>query len=77
MHFIDLGTAMASTDKAVETAKKFDMKHFMMDFASSGAAAIISKTAMAPIERVKLLLQTQDAGIAADKRYKGIFDVLR
>ncbi|KAK6029831.1 ADP/ATP translocase 1 domain protein [Ostertagia ostertagi] len=41
-------------------------------------AAAISKTAVAPIERVKLLLQVQDASktISAEKRYKGIIDVL-
>ena len=33
---------------------------FFEDFAFAGAAAIISKTAAAPIERVKLLLQSQD-----------------
>jgi solute carrier family 25 (adenine nucleotide translocator) protein 4/5/6/31 len=38
----------------------------------------VSKTAVAPIERVKLLLQVQDASatIAADKKFKGIIDVL-
>lgn len=30
------------------------------NFALSGAAAIISKTAVAPIERIKLLIQNQD-----------------
>merc|ERR1712142_1396558 len=33
---------------------------FVENFALSGAAAIISKTAAAPIERVKLLVQNQD-----------------
>ncbi|PKI53470.1 ADP,ATP carrier protein ER-ANT1 [Punica granatum] len=32
---------------------------FSMDFAMGGAAALVSKTAVAPIERVKLLLQNQ------------------
>lgn len=32
---------------------------FYMDFVMGGAAAIISKSAAAPIERVKLLLQNQ------------------
>ncbi|KAL6726606.1 ADP/ATP translocase 1 [Ancylostoma duodenale] len=57
---------------------KFDAKKFFIDLASGGTAAAISKTAVAPIERVKLLLQVQDASstIAVDKRYKGIIDVL-
>ena len=32
---------------------------FVENFALSGAAAIVSKTAAAPIERVKLLIQNQ------------------
>lgn len=59
-------------------ASGFNVKKFATDLASGGTAAAISKTAVAPIERVKLLLQVQDASaaIAADKRYKGIVDVL-
>jgi len=58
--------------------KGFDAKKFAIDLASGGTAAAISKTAVAPIERVKLLLQVQDASstISVDKRYKGIIDVL-
>jgi solute carrier family 25 (adenine nucleotide translocator) protein 4/5/6/31 len=64
-------------DKKV-AAKGFDTKKFLIDLASGGTAAAVSKTAVAPIERVKLLLQVQDASltIAKDKRYKGIVDVL-
>jgi len=49
----------------------------MLDFALGGVSAAISKTAVAPIERVKLLLQTQDANakLTGDKKYKGIMDV--
>ena len=56
----------------------FDTRKFLIDLASGGTAAAVSKTAVAPIERVKLLLQVQDASssIAADKRYKGIIDIL-
>jgi solute carrier family 25 (adenine nucleotide translocator) protein 4/5/6/31 len=32
---------------------------FVIDFFSGGIAGIISKTVVAPIERVKLLMQTQ------------------
>lgn len=58
--------------------KGFDVKKFAIDLATGGTAAAISKTVVAPIERVKLLLQVQDAQktIAADQRYKGIIDVL-
>jgi solute carrier family 25 (adenine nucleotide translocator) protein 4/5/6/31 len=58
--------------------KGFNSRKFFIDLASGGTAAAVSKTAVAPIERVKLLLQVQDASttIAVDKRYKGIIDVL-
>uniref|UniRef100_A0A672QLH9 ADP/ATP translocase n=1 Tax=Sinocyclocheilus grahami TaxID=75366 RepID=A0A672QLH9_SINGR len=49
---------------------------FLKDFLAGGVAAAISKTAVAPIERVKLLLQVQHASkqITVDKQYKGIID---
>lgn len=51
--------------------------HFVESFGLSGAAAIISKTAAAPIERVKLLVQNQDEMLKAgrlDTPYKGVID---
>jgi len=67
---------MSSSSKSDK--KGFDFTKFGIDLATGGTAAAISKTAVAPIERVKLLLQVQDASatIAKDKRYKGIIDVL-
>lgn len=49
---------------------------FAKDFIAGGVAAAISKTSVAPIERVKLLLQVQHISqqIAEDKRYKGMVD---
>ncbi|XP_013100561.1 ADP,ATP carrier protein-like [Stomoxys calcitrans] len=49
---------------------------FLKDFAAGGISAAISKTAVAPIERVKLLLQVQHISkqISADKQYKGMMD---
>jgi len=54
----------------------FDIVNFSKDFLAGGISAAISKTAVAPIERVKLLLQVQHASkqIAADQRYKGMID---
>lgn len=51
----------------------FDATAFLKDFAAGGISAAVSKTAVAPIERVKLLLQVQAISkqIAADKQYKG------
>jgi len=56
--------------------KSFDFVAFGKDFIAGGVAAAISKTAVAPIERVKLLLQVQHASkqISADQRYKGMVD---
>lgn len=50
---------------------------FIENFMLSGAAAIISKTAAAPIERVKLLIQNQAEMLkkgTLDTPYKGIVD---
>jgi len=50
-------------------------KDFMTDFLLGGTAGAISKTLVAPIERVKLLLQTQDANTKLEnKKYNGIID---
>lgn len=49
------------------------------NFVLSGCAAVISKTASAPIERVKLMIQNQDEMIKAGRlehRYKGPIDCL-
>ncbi|KAK4311507.1 hypothetical protein Pmani_016975 [Petrolisthes manimaculis] len=56
--------------------KSMDPLSFMKDFLAGGIAAAISKTAVAPIERVKLLLQVQAASkqITADQAYKGMVD---
>jgi solute carrier family 25 (adenine nucleotide translocator) protein 4/5/6/31 len=56
--------------------KAADPLAFVKDLAAGGVAGGISKTVVAPIERVKLLLQVQDAAknIPKDKRYKGIVD---
>ena len=51
-------------------------KNFLVDFMVAGVSAAVSKTVVAPIERVKLLLQVQDANknIPVDQRYNGIGD---
>jgi len=52
--------------------------NFIKDFLVGGISAAVSKTAVAPIERVKLLLQTQDVNKKIQsgeaKRYTGIGD---
>lgn len=49
--------------------KGFDTRKFFIDLASGGTAAAISKTAVAPIERVKLLLQVNMLKIEKTKEY--------
>lgn len=50
---------------------------FLQELVSAGGAAAISKTIVAPLERVKVLLQAQRAMIIPDgSRYKGLFDAL-
>ena len=54
-------------------------KSFVVDFLIGGVSAAVSKTVVAPIERVKLLLQVQDANknIIPESRYKGISNCFR
>ena len=61
-----------SEDSSIKT------DNFALNFMLGGISAAISKTAAAPIERIKLLLQTQDSNkkITEGKRYKGILDCL-
>jgi solute carrier family 25 (adenine nucleotide translocator) protein 4/5/6/31 len=50
---------------------------FVIDFLMGGVSAAVSKTAAAPIERIKLLIQNQDEMLKAgrlEKPYKGIVD---
>lgn len=71
---------MAAVQAAPQTSAKRDpVFSFFLDLAAGGTAGGISKTVVAPIERVKLILQTQDASsqITKETRYKGIFDTLR
>ena len=49
---------------------------FVLDFLAGGISAAVSKTIVAPLERVKILLQIQDAQkfIPKDQQYKGLVD---
>lgn len=49
----------------------------MRDFLSGGTAGIISKTVVAPIERVKLLMQTQRENVKVVEPYKGMIDCFK
>lgn len=53
--------------------KEKDAMSFAKDFLAGGISAAVSKTAVAPIERVKLILQVQAANkqIVAGQEYKG------
>jgi len=57
--------------------KQNDFTSFAIDFLMGGVSAAVSKTAAAPIERVKLLIQNQDEMIKSGRlaqRYLGIGD---
>jgi solute carrier family 25 (mitochondrial adenine nucleotide translocator), member 4/5/6/31 len=56
-------------------------QQFVQDFAVGGVSGAVAKTCTAPIERVKLLIQTQDSNprirSGEIKRYTGIVDCFR
>lgn len=59
---------------------KKDNLSFAENFMLSGAAAVVSKTAAAPIERIKLLVQNQDEMLkqgTLDKPYGGVVDCFK
>jgi solute carrier family 25 (adenine nucleotide translocator) protein 4/5/6/31 len=65
---------------ATKDNKVLGMPPFLADFLMGGVSAAVSKTAAAPIERVKLLIQNQDEMIKAgrlDRKYDGIVDTFR
>lgn len=55
--------------------------NFLLDMALGGISGAIVKTAMAPIERVKILMQTQDSNpkiiSGEEKKYTGIMDCFK
>merc|ERR1712196_86247 len=61
--------------------EKMGGSNFIVDFALGGVSGAIAKTCTAPIERVKLMIQTQDANpkiISGEvPRYTGILDCFR
>jgi solute carrier family 25 (adenine nucleotide translocator) protein 4/5/6/31 len=76
----DRNPSMASPVAVTTSTNKRDpVTSFFLDLAAGGTAGGISKTVVAPIERVKLILQTQDAStqITKETRYKGIIDAFR
>ncbi|KAK9709691.1 Mitochondrial carrier protein [Popillia japonica] len=56
-----------------------EIQTFILNFVISGSAAIISKTLLAPVERAKLILQTQTSAIQIITKqrqpYSGLVDI--
>merc|ERR1712043_17145 len=76
LNFLTLKTLQIKNFKMPEKKKLGFMENFML----SGVAAGVSKTAAAPIERVKLLVQNQDEMIKQgrlDKPYSGVIDCVQ
>ena len=64
----------------VPAPKEKGLANFAIDFLMGGVSAAVSKTAAAPIERVKLLIQNQDEMIKSGRLsepYKGIGDCFK
>ncbi|KAE9617311.1 hypothetical protein Lal_00034232 [Lupinus albus] len=68
------------TASPVFVAAPAEKGHFVIDFLMGGVSAAVSKTAAAPIERIKLLIQNQDEMIKSGRLsepYKGIGDCFK
>ncbi|CAI4230960.1 unnamed protein product [Auanema sp. JU1783] len=68
---VSVGSNQFLNDDVKERVKKFSK-----DFAAGASAAVVAKTVIAPVERVKLILQLQNAQTTLDvkHRYKGMLD---
>lgn len=57
------------------------IEKFIINIVVSGSAAAISKTLVAPIDRIKIILQNQDSALQVltgqRKKYKGLLDVIK
>ena len=70
-------TSSAVSPVFVQAPQEKGIKGFLTDFLMGGVSAAVSKTAAAPIERVKLLIQNQDEMLKSGRLsepYKGIGD---
>merc|ERR1712187_605149 len=70
-----MGGEVNQGDKSV-----LGMPGFVVDFLMGGVSAAVDKTAAAPIERIKLLIQNQDEMLKAgrlDRKYSGIGDCFK
>lgn len=55
-----------------------DSSNFIIDFAIGGLTGSIGKTIFAPLDRIKLILQTQDSNFRLKhQKYKGILDCIQ
>ena len=73
-------SAVTATASPVFVAAPAEKGNFLIDFLMGGVSAAVSKTAAAPIERVKLLIQNQDEMIKSGRLsepYKGIGDCFK
>lgn len=73
-------SVVASTASPIFVPAPAEKGHFLIDFLMGGVSAAVSKTAAAPIERVKLLIQNQDEMLKTGRLsepYKGIGDCFK
>ena len=72
-----MSTSPGGATSAVAVGPRSHASSFYVDFLAGGLSGCVAKTMSAPIDRVKLLLQTQKVNPAVTTRYLGTWDCIK
>ena len=63
---------------SLASSSQADWSHLVKGCVAGGTAAAISKTTLAPVDRIKLILQLQSGpSLLVEKQYNGLLDCFR